>query len=40
MTSRDSASSVERWRGELSTEAQNIFSSELGEELSNLGYAV
>jgi len=40
MTSRDSASSVERWRGELSLEAQDIFTSELGEELTNLGYAV
>lgn len=40
MTSKDSASSVERWRSELSKEVQNIFSHELGEELSNLGYAV
>lgn len=40
MTSKDSASSVERWRGELSSEVQNIFSHELGEELNNLGYAV
>jgi len=40
MTSRDSASSVERWRGELSDEVQGIFSKELGQELSNLGYAV
>lgn len=40
MTSRDSASSVERWRSELSDEVQNIFLKELGQELSNLGYAV
>ena len=40
MTSPDSASSVERWRNELSDEVQNIFSKELGQELSNLGYAV
>ncbi len=40
MTSKDSASSVERWRNELSNEVQNIFTRELGEELSNLGYAV
>lgn len=40
MTSKDSASSVERWRKELSEEVQSIFSRELGEELSNLGYAV
>ena len=40
MTSKDSASSVERWRSELSSEVQKIFSHELGEELSNLGYAV
>jgi len=32
--------SVERWRSELSDEVQNIFSKELGQELSNLGYAV
>jgi len=40
MTSKDSASSVERWRSELSEEVQKIFSHELGEELNNLGYAV
>lgn len=40
MTSKDSASSVERWRDELSKEVQDIFSRELGQELSNLGYAV
>ncbi len=40
MTSKDSASSVERWRSELSDEVQGIFSRELGEELTNLGYAV
>ncbi len=40
MTSKDPASSVERWRKELSHEVQTVFSTELGEELNELGYAV
>ena len=40
MTSKDSASSVERWRNELSSDVQAIFSRELGAELTNLGYSV
>ena len=40
MTSKDSASSVERWRNELSSDVQAIFSKELGTELTNLGYSV
>lgn len=40
MTSKDTVSSVERWRKELSEDVQTIFSSELGDELNELGYAV
>ncbi len=40
MTSKDSASSVERWKRELSKEVQDIFTKELGQELSDLGYSI
>lgn len=40
MTSRNSRSSVERWRDELSDDVKALFSSELGNELVELGYAV
>ena len=40
MTSKDPASSVERWRTELGDEARGIFAAELGDELSELGYRV
>lgn len=40
MTSRNAASSVERWRRELSGDVLKIFSNELGDELTDLGYPV
>lgn len=40
MTSKDGSSSVERWRDELSDDVKEIFSDNLGDELSSLGYAV
>ena len=40
MTSSDASQSVERWRNELSDEVQEIFADQLGNELSQLGYAV
>lgn len=40
MTSKDPSGSVERWRGELSPEVLDIFKSNLGDELNELGYAV
>ena len=40
MTSKDPASSVERWRTELDDEVQALFAEEIGDELSTLGYRV
>ncbi len=40
MTSSDASTSVERWRDELSDEVQDIFANQIGNELSQLGYAV
>jgi len=40
MTSSDASQSVERWRQELSEDVQSIFADQLGNELTQLGYAV
>lgn len=40
MTSADPLKSVERWREELSDEVQDIFAKQIGNELTQLGYAV
>lgn len=40
MTSSSSTESVERWKSELSNDVLDVFSKELGTELSSLGYSV
>lgn len=40
MTSSNPQKSVERWREELSGEVQDIFAKQIGDELTQLGYAV